>query len=317
MIIDVFSYLPTTVHMRYMLNTFAATPDYLYTVFGKTIAQVCGVSPEEFQRLKQLPDVHAFAGALAARAGEGYPVENFVQDLERMGVASIIVHGEDNETTLGVTPIPNDYWAEVMRKFPGKIVALAGADPHKGARAVAEFERAVRELGFKGLWVVPFQHRIYADDPRYGALFGKCQELGVPLLIHSGVNWDSASPMDYCAPRHLDRLAVEFPELTIIASHAGWPWILDMVTVAWRHRHVYLEISAHNPRYFTRPGAGWEPLLHFGNSTIQEKVMFGSAWFLMGRSIEALAQDVRALPLKPEVVEKWLSGNAKRVFQLA
>lgn len=166
MIIDVFSYLPTAVHMRYMLNTFAATPDYLYTVFGKTIAQVSGVSPEE----------------------------KFVQDLERMGVASIIVRGEDNETTLGLTPIPNDDWAEVMRDS--------------------------------------------VDDHRV-------------------------------------------------------------------------------PRYFTRPGAGWEPLLHFGNSTIQEKVMFGSAWFLMGRSIEELAQDVRDLPLKPEVVQKWLSGNAKRVFELA
>jgi alpha-beta hydrolase superfamily lysophospholipase len=95
-IIDVFSYLPTTVHMRYMLNTFATTPDYLYNVFGKTIAQVCGISPEEFQQLKQLPHVHAFAEALAARAGEGYALEKFVQDLERTGVARIVVHGEDD-----------------------------------------------------------------------------------------------------------------------------------------------------------------------------------------------------------------------------
>ena len=316
MIIDVFSYLPTMVHMQYMLKTFATTPDYLYNVFGKSIAQFCGVSADQFQQLKQLPSVHDFVEALSARAGERYPLEKFVEDLDRMGVARVIVHGEDNETTLGLAPIPNDYWADVARKFPGKIVALAGADPHKGARAVAEFERAVRELGFQGLWVVPFQHRIYPDDPRYRAMFEKCQELGVPLLIHTGINWDAECPMDYCTPRHIDRLAVEFPELTIIASHAGWPWVLEMVTVAWRHRHVYLEISAHNPRYFTRPGAGWEPLLHFGNSAIQDKVMFGSAWFLMGKSIEELAEDVRQLPLKAEVVEKWLFGNAKKVFHL-
>src|SRR5207249_3984167 len=80
-----------------------------------------------------------------------------------------------------------------------------------------------------------------------------------------------------------DAVATDFPELDIVMSHAGYPWVLEAALLAWKYPNVYLEVAAHRPRYLATPGTGWEPLLRFGATTIKEKVLFGTGWFLLGR----------------------------------
>jgi uncharacterized protein len=111
-------------------------------------------------------------------------------------------------------------------------------------------------------------------------------------------------------------MANAFPKLKIVVLHACWPWVADGVMVAWRHPNVFLDISAHRPKHFTTPASGWEPLLYYGNRMLQDKVIFGSTWTLLGTTIGALIDEVRALPLKDAVIDKWLGQNAARVFEL-
>jgi predicted TIM-barrel fold metal-dependent hydrolase len=87
--------------------------------------------------------------------------------------------------------------------------------------------------------------------------------------------------------------------------------------VTWRHPNVYVDISAHRPRHFTISASGWEPLLHYGNRMLADRVLFGSTWTLMGTTITELAKEVRELPLKDKVIEAWLGGNARRLFGVA
>jgi hypothetical protein len=71
----------------------------------------------------------------------------------------------------------------------------------------------------------------------------------VPVYVHSGINWWVDTAYDIGHPRNIDALASAFPDLRIVALHAGWPWVSDMVMVAWRHPNVYLDISAHRPAH--------------------------------------------------------------------
>jgi predicted TIM-barrel fold metal-dependent hydrolase len=87
-----------------------------------------------------------------------------------------------------------------------------------------------------------------------------------------------------------------------------------MMMVAWRHENVYLDISAHRPKHMTIAESGWSQLLYWGNRVLSNRVVFGSTWTLMGMSIKDLAAEVRNLPLKDEVIERWLHGNAERLF---
>jgi predicted TIM-barrel fold metal-dependent hydrolase len=62
------------------------------------------------------------------------------------------------------------------------------------------------------------------------------------------------------------------------------------------------------------PGTGWEPLIRFGQTTIREKVLFGTGWFLLGRPPGQILEEFRALPVEPGVLELWLHGNAERLL---
>ncbi|MCK4780836.1 MAG: amidohydrolase family protein, partial [Candidatus Lokiarchaeota archaeon] len=124
----------------------------------------------------------------------------------------------------------------------------------------------------------------------------------------------STNTMEVERPIYLDVVAQDFPELKIIAGHGGWPWVNEMVAVAWRNPNVYIDIASYLPKYIGMQGTGWETLMHFGNSVLQDKILFGSTWLFMGMSIKQLADEVMKLPLKEKVKEKWLYGNAARLL---
>ncbi len=187
-------------------------------------------------------------------------------------------------------------------------------DVLRGMDGVRELERWVCDRGFRGLSLRPFMIGCPADDRRSYPFYAKCVELGVPVSIHTSANWTTVRDSDLGHPRHLDGVAADFPELKIIMSHAGYPWVLEAVLLAWKHPNVYLELAAHRPRYFAEPGTGWEPLTRFGQTTIADKVLFGTGWFLIGRPPADLVAELRALPVRPGVMEQWLHGNAAAVL---
>jgi predicted TIM-barrel fold metal-dependent hydrolase len=206
--------------------------------------------------------------------------------------------------------------AAIAARHPDRFIPFAGADILRGAEAVRELERWVRERGFRGLSLRPFMIGLPADDRHYYPFYAKCIELDIPLSIHASANWTTTRPSELGHPRHLDRVACDFPELRLVLSHAGYPWVLEACLLAWKHPNLYLELAAHRPRYFTAPGAGWDPLLRLGQTTVQDKILYGTGAFLLGRSPAELIDELRALPLKPEVLEKWLWRNATALLGL-
>src|SRR5262252_849454 len=94
----------------------------------------------------------------------------------------------DAETATGQKPLRNDTVAEIVRRYPHQFVGFASVDPHKGDWAIAEMERAVRELGLAGAKFHPGVQAFYPGDPRYYPLFEKIAALGVPALFHTGTS---------------------------------------------------------------------------------------------------------------------------------
>lgn len=239
--------------------------------------------------------------------------DRFIELMDEGGVDKVVFMAGDIETTYG-SRYPNEELAQLIDHRPDRFLGLAGADPHKGESAVRDFETAVRDYGFVGLNLGPWEHKILSSDEKYFPLYEKCVELDVPAVLHTSVNFSRELRLETGNPVHLDDVAIKFPELKIVACHAGWPWVLQMVAVAWRHPTVYLDIAGMRPKYLTNPGGGWEPLLNYGNTVLQDQVMFATDWPMLpfGRTVE----EMRALPLKPGVVDKWLGGNAARLLKL-
>jgi hypothetical protein len=261
---------------------------------------------------KAPPTQEAFRARAAAI---GTPLEQVIAQLDAAGVTRMLVTGFDERESCGKTFIPNPLVAALAERHPERFIPFAGADVLAGQPAVRDIARWVRDEGFRGLSLRPFMIKLPADDRRYYPFYAKCVELGVPLSIHTSANWSTEVLNDLGHPRHIDVVARDFPELRIVMSHGGYPWVLEAVLLAWKHPNVYLELAAHRPRYLAEPGTGWEPLMRFGQTTIADKVLFGSGWFLLGRPLEQIVAEFRALPLRPGVMERWLSRNAEALLR--
>lgn len=236
--------------------------------------------------------------------------------LDQAHVTRTLITGFDEASTGGTRFVPNELVAALAARHPSRFIAFAGADILRGAAAVRETREWIAARGFQGLSLRPFMINLPADDRRYYPFYELCVELDVPISIHASANWTMNRSSDLGHPRHFDQVACDFPELKLILSHAGYPWVLEACLLAWKHPNLYLELAAHRPKYFTAPGAGWEPLMRFGQSTIQDKILFGSGAFLIGRPPAELLAEFRALPLPPAIMEKWLWRNAARLLGL-
>jgi predicted TIM-barrel fold metal-dependent hydrolase len=261
-----------------------------------------------YKRAPTLETVRTWAGGMAIAE------EDALAALDAAGIGRSLITGFDERSSVGVTFVPNELIADLVERHRGRFVPFAGIDVAAGMAGVRAVDHWVRERGFRGVSLRPFMIGLPADDRRYYPIYAKCVELGVPVSIHSSANWTTMRDNDLGHPRHIEVIASDFPELKIIVSHAGYPWVLEAVMLAWKHANVWLELAAHRPKYLAQPGTGWEPLLRFGQSTVADKILFGSGWFLLGRPPNVVVDEFRALPVAPDVMEEWLHGNAEALL---
>ena len=159
--------------------------------------------------------------------------ERFMAEIDEAGIDVSAIFTEDYSTRLGVTNPSNDDVAEYVSRRPDRFIGIGGIDPWQDD-AVREVERAHHELGLKAVLISPFKQGLPTADPRLARVFARCESLGMPVYVHCGVNWFAESSYDLGHPRGIDTVATAFPDLKLVAVHAGWPWVLDMMLVAWR-----------------------------------------------------------------------------------
>ena len=316
MIIDTSNTLPT----REMLfeDLFTASDDMrlYFKLFAARWAKWIGMTPEQFEEAASRLRDDEFKEELIRRAETGpVSMENFIKQLKEAGITYSAVHNMDEENATGFA-LPNDYVADILKKYPGQFIGFTGFNPHKGKKSLDEVERALTKLGLQAVVFRPYMHRMFADDRRYYPLYAMCEGIGVPIWIHTSANWIPGLSIYYGYPRYLEQVLIDFPNLKIIAGHGGWPWIPDIVLMLWKYENLYVDTSAHRPKYIAAPNTGWDMFMHFANSTIQDKIVFGSDWLSMGTPIKDILGEVEEWPLKDSVKEKLFWKNASRVFNL-
>ena len=165
----------------------------------------------------------------------------------------------------------NDNTAALVRAYPDKLIGFLSVHPRDPAMD-DELDRATGDLGLRGIKLGPnYQNFDPLSDEAF-RLYARAQELRLPILFHQGTSPVRFADLDYAHPRHIDRVAMHFPELRIIMAHMGHPWQTDCITVIRKHPHVYADISAQHYRpwsYYTcmRLATEWAvlPKLLFGS----------------------------------------------------
>ena len=145
--------------------------------------------------------------------------------------------------------IDNDWVSQFAREInalpgPGpRVVAFCCVNPFMVADLAGELERCVKELGCSGVKLYPPYHHFYPNDARMYPLYAKAQELGVPVMAHTGSSIFKGVKHKYADPMFWDDVAADFPHLNIVMAHSGrGVWYDRAYFLAKIHANVYMEI---------------------------------------------------------------------------
>lgn len=235
---------------------------------------------------------------------EEIPVSWTIGAMDAAGVDKTLISAWYKPNT---TMISNDEVASFVAEAPDRLVGVGSVDITRPMEAVREIQRCVNELGFVAIRVLPWLWEVPPTDPRFYPVYVACSELGVPFCTQIGHTGPLMSS-EVGRPIYLDRVALDFPELTIVAGHIGYPWTDEAIAVATKHEHVYIDTSAYTARRY--PPA----LVEYLRTNGRNKVMFGTNYPMITPA-KCLA-DLALLELDDETTERFLGATAQRVFKL-
>lgn len=239
-----------------------------------------------------------------------YTSEELLDGLRGAGITRAVLQAEWSS---GDYRAMNDAVVNLVKEHPDVFIGFGAVNPADGLDAVDELRRAVETLGLKGLNLQPFAAGLHANHKLCYPLYLKCLEYGIPVTIHTGINYSFDRSIDFGRPIYVDEVACHFPGLAIVLNHGGWPWVPEAVAIARKHRSVYLEIGGIAPKYIGVAGAGWEVFLQFANSLLQDRILFATDSMI---PFKRAVEEVQALPLKPEAKQKLLYQNACRLLRI-
>jgi predicted TIM-barrel fold metal-dependent hydrolase len=254
--------------------------------------------------------------AMFGRKFQAKTAEEMADDFRRDDVLAMMI-GMDAQSSTGRGVITNDFVAALTERFPDVFLpGWAVVDPWKGALALQELERAIRVLGLIGAKWQPIMQAFYPHDRRFYPFWELCQSLGAPVLIHTGttalgqgMEGGAGLKLDYGRPLpNIDAIAADFPKLTIVMSHPGWPWTEESIAVLLHKKNVFLDVSGWKPKYIP------QSLKYEMSRRLQDKILFGSDYpgWSPGQCLDELEME----GLKPSVIEKIFHKNAVRVLRL-
>ncbi|HYM97175.1 MAG TPA: amidohydrolase family protein [Candidatus Sulfotelmatobacter sp.] len=260
-----------------------------------------------------------FAEALGAywkRAWVAKTEEDVIGEFRAAGVEAVLV-AFDIESVTGAPPCTNDYVAGMRDRHPDTVLqAWAAVDPLRLEGALVEARHAIDDLGMLGFHFHPIMGRYSVDDPRFTPLFELIAGLNVPVMVDVGTTGMGAglpgglgSKLRHAHPLAIDELASNFPDLTIIAAHPGWPWVEEMTAVVLHKGNVYWELSGWAPKYFP------ESLKKDVRGRLRDKVMFGSDYPSL--PYDRILREWEELGYPDEIMEAVFHKNAERVLPLA
>lgn len=209
----------------------------------------------------------------------------------------------------------NDYAMETQRQFPDAIYGnWIQLDPRTGVEGAKELQRCISaSAGFISFCVSAPGMGFPASDPIYAPFYDVCLRAGRPILVlvgytgaGAGSRGGSGLRLDLAHPRYVDELAIQYPDLKIIAGRPAWPWQDEMIAVMLHKPNVWAELHGWSPKYFT------DSLKKDIPRRLRDRIMFGSDYPLL--KYERLIADWKGLGYDADVLKAVFHGNADRLF---
>ena len=261
-------------------------------------------------------DIHHHLGSLTGgslQEGDGWEERDYtnrvkVMDANNVSMAAILaatgyIQADGIKDTMRCNDVVADYRKRDPKRFPA---ACGIVEPLHGGRSIGELERIKHELKLEGVvWHSRFQG-VAVDHQLMRPLLKKVGELKLVPLIHT----NAESNLE--AVWRLERLALEFPELTFVS--------LDALTTN-TNSQLALDIAKRtaNILFDTAHVRGPAYVRQFVEAVGSHRLLFGSLFYSHPASYEhcATIDEIKAAKISDTDKANILALNAKRLFGVA
>lgn len=299
-----------------------------------------------------LARLHGAAGArrhYAARLLE--LAEGRIEEMDRAGIATQVlslatpgVQDFKPDEALSLAYHANDRLAEAVADAPTRLSGIAVAPPQAPEAGAVELERAVTQLGLKGLVIHSHTSGEYLDDPKFWPLLEAAEALAVPVYLHPRapssnlagaaleipgfrVGWSFAIETGTHALRMIAAGVFDrFPNLQVILGHMGelLPFAIPRIDARFTAEGVTARLGkpALTPGQYLRrnflvttSGMNSWPQLRMTMEVIGlSRVLFAADYPFEDQTQAAAA--LRSFPMDETDRAALAGGNAARVFGL-
>ena len=232
--------------------------------------------------------------------------------MDRSGVWRVGMVNYVSPDVMGFTDTTNTFVARYAQAAPDRLLPYGGIHPRYTTDPAGDVDRLVG-MGIRLLKIHPphmtFPANAYTEGlAALGAVYRRCEERGLPVMIHTGTSIFPGARSKYGNPLEIDDVAIDFPDLRIVMAHGGRPfWMEEAFFVLRRHRNVWLDVSGIPPlkllEYFPR----------FGE--IGARALWGTDWPSPGvKDLRLNIDQFLSLPLADDLRRAVLETNPLVVF---
>lgn len=199
----------------------------------------------------------------------------------------------------------------IVHDHPGRFVALSSVGPDFDDPSIAgQVADAIRrDAVIRGVALDPgfAVQPMFCDDRRLYPVYEACAGAEMPVLLTLSGN--VGPTIEYSHPVHLDRVAADFPGLRLVVGHGSWPWVQEVLGVAYRRRNVHILPDLYLVRF---PGA--LDYVRAAEHWMQDQFLFGSSYPFV--ALEDAVNNMLGFGLPEAVLEKVFWTNAARLLGL-
>ena len=167
--------------------------------------------------------------------------------------------------------VDDQYVAQCVADHPDTRLGFLSVDPTRNGWQ-EEMHCGHQQLGLKGIKLLPMYAGFFPQDKLLDPLWVYATKHNLPVLLHTGTNFVSQSPLECTLPRNLDAVASRFRDVKIIMAHIGHPYSGDCIVTARKHVNVYTDISA----IHYRPYQFYNTLTLVQEYGVWDKLLFGT-----------------------------------------
>ena len=167
--------------------------------------------------------------------------------------------------------IPNDFISSYVSAQPESLIGFAGLDP-MATDCEKELDRILQNGIMAGITVSPACQNFHPYHSRACMLYEAASANNMPVYFLYGTRLPAEAALSLAAPSGIDEVARDFPNMKIIISHLGFPWIEQTISLLAKHENVFADVAG----LTNRPFQAYRSLTLAYEYGVIDKLLFGS-----------------------------------------